>query len=303
MTIERYTNQPTYYRYPTNRAKRRICLHFNVGPDRDTAESLAKWQQQPATMRKPQNYGGYHEIVDTTVCAITAANNERVNGAVGDNDFAYHICLIGATQTREQWLDKFSSEVIENAAERTAAKCHELQIPPVKLTIAEVRANAFGIEDHWDVTRAFGEGTHTDVGAEFPWDVFMERVAHYYGPGLPPYPPEEDEMWEEQRVLEAGDHGYVGLPHNAKDVVVRCMCPDQKENDKSGAALWGSRVLDGQWQGLWDNGNQWELWVPPIRTVGSILAADQPTLDKIMGVQVENRGPNRCVVTVSGYSK
>jgi hypothetical protein len=66
------------------------------------------------------------------------------------------------------------------------------------LTVEQTRAAYYatpgarptGINDHNAVTLAFPEdqGTHTDVGPDFPWDVFMKMVADQLAGG-------QEEMW------------------------------------------------------------------------------------------------------------
>lgn len=54
--------------------------------------------------------------------------------------------------------------------------CDRYGIPIVKLSPADLRAGARGICGHGDVTLAWGEGTHTDPGASFPWDMFLSYI-------------------------------------------------------------------------------------------------------------------------------
>jgi hypothetical protein len=45
-----------------------------------------------------------------------------------------------------------------------------------------------GISDHRYVTQHLRDGTHTDVGDGFPWDVFIEAINKYANPQAQPQP-------------------------------------------------------------------------------------------------------------------
>lgn len=200
MTIEKVVNLPTYYKTQTTFKKLRLCYHTNQGPEEGSAISLAEWQQRPAEQRKPPNKGGYHEIVDKDTVAVTAAITENVNGAKGDNTYAYHICMLGyAEQSREQWLDPTSREIIRNAAERGAAFLKSQNLPGVKLTPSDIQQQKRGVEGHGDVSAAFVPGGHTDPGADFPWDVMMADINFF----LHVVPPEEELTEQEWSRMES----------------------------------------------------------------------------------------------------
>jgi hypothetical protein len=89
--------------------------------------------------------------------------------------------MIGdAYQSYEQWHDEFSTATGTNAAMRAADAAKRLSIPPNKLSVELVRLDHKGIEGHWDVTRAFQEGTHTDPGKNFPWEEFEYKTHEFY---------------------------------------------------------------------------------------------------------------------------
>lgn len=47
-----------------------------------------------------------------------------------------------------------------------------------------------GISDHRYVTQVLKDGTHTDVGDQFPWDYFTERINFYANVKAPVEPSE-----------------------------------------------------------------------------------------------------------------
>jgi hypothetical protein len=99
------------------------------------------------------------------------------------NEIGVHIETCDTVQSRAGWLDAVSYPTIVNAAGTARWVCDTLGLPLRRMTVAQVREAYYGSDpggicDHWDVTRAFPEdgGNHTDMGPEFPWDVFMELV-------------------------------------------------------------------------------------------------------------------------------
>lgn len=85
-----------------------------------------------------------------------------------------------ARWTRAQWLSDGwvdgvwnPRQMIRHAATWARRKCDKHGIPRRLLTPAEVGQGRSGIIDHARYTYGTGDGDHTDVGANFPWDVFF----------------------------------------------------------------------------------------------------------------------------------
>jgi hypothetical protein len=100
--------------------------------------------------------------------------------APGANSRAVGIEHVGrAKQTAAEWDDSESRATLTRSARVTAELCALLNIPPVKLDPAAVRAGQAGICGHHDVTKAFPEkgSGHWDPGANFPWSSYLARVA------------------------------------------------------------------------------------------------------------------------------
>lgn len=88
-----------------------------------------------------------------------------------------------ARWTREQWLSEGMvdgvwnpRQMIRNAAAWARAKCDKHGIPKRWLTLDQIRRGERGILMHADYTYATGDGDHTDLGVNFPKDVFMNDV-------------------------------------------------------------------------------------------------------------------------------
>jgi N-acetyl-anhydromuramyl-L-alanine amidase AmpD len=99
-----------------------------------------------------------------------------------------------AAWTREQWLSDHMP-MLRNAASWVAARCTARNIPVVKLTPAQVAAGHPGVCGHVDWTVGMKDGTHTDPGPGFPWDVVISLAQ---GAGVPVDPNQQiDEIHQQ----------------------------------------------------------------------------------------------------------
>jgi N-acetyl-anhydromuramyl-L-alanine amidase AmpD len=103
--------------------------------------------------------------------------------APGANHNGLHVELAGySKQSRADWGDEYSMNMLELAAEWVARKAHRYDIRPRKIGAEDIRAGRSGICGHLNVTHAYPNlGSHTDPGENFPWGHFMHRVHHYFG--------------------------------------------------------------------------------------------------------------------------
>lgn len=89
------------------------------------------------------------------------------------NSDQIELCAFAAW-TRGQWLTH--GGMLEQCAQWIADRCRARGIPPVKIGPADVAARKAGVIGHIDITNGLHDGTHTDPGPNFPWDVVMARV-------------------------------------------------------------------------------------------------------------------------------
>lgn len=80
-----------------------------------------------------------------------------------------------AAWSRDTWLNQYGS-MLRLAAQWARERCLARDIPMVALSSADVAIGHWGIIGHDDWTYGMHDGTHTDPGVTFPWDVFMEMV-------------------------------------------------------------------------------------------------------------------------------
>lgn len=78
-----------------------------------------------------------------------------------------------ASQSTAQWLDPFGAAMFNRVVPIMRSDGIRYGIPPVRRTIAELRAFIPGVTSHNDLRLAFGGTDHTDPGANFPWAYFM----------------------------------------------------------------------------------------------------------------------------------
>lgn len=88
-----------------------------------------------------------------------------------------------AAWTRAQWLA--APRLLEACALWIARRSVARGFPIDKLTVAQLRAQQTGTIDHDDYTDATGDGTHWDVGENFPWDVVIPRARALAGNPAP----------------------------------------------------------------------------------------------------------------------
>lgn len=81
-----------------------------------------------------------------------------------------------AKWTRAQWLNEHAP-MLRLAAQWIRERCLARGIPIKKLTPAEVAAGKAGVIGHVDWTLGMKDGSHTDPGPGFPWDVVIQLAA------------------------------------------------------------------------------------------------------------------------------
>lgn len=177
------TNKPAYTEIErmgdssSPRGGKRITnflLHTEEG--NSSAESLAGY------LNNPNNNASYHYTLrDGILCDVV--DTDLASWSVGDaNSFTINLCFAGsrASWSRDQWLtiehDVAVAAWIAVQDAKKYAFSTEVIAPPYH--------RADGISDHYYVTKIIGWGTHTDVGPNFPWDVFA-RYVRAFADGAP----------------------------------------------------------------------------------------------------------------------
>ena len=149
------------------------------------AENLAKWFQNA-------NEVSYHYTIsqasDGGVTVVDCVDTDRASWSVlSANGRSINLCFAGsrASWTRQQWLAQ--GNAIDVAAYLAVQDCRKYGIPTTVIA-PPYTGRIPGISDHRYVTKVLGDGTHTDVGDGFPWDIFTAAVQKYANPGTTPAP-------------------------------------------------------------------------------------------------------------------
>lgn len=153
-----------------------FLLHTQEGGDGDP-QALARWMGG--------NSVSYHYTVSTcrpTVLVCDVIDTDLASwSALSANPRSINLCFAGsrAGWTRQQWLDN-AADAIDVAAYLAVQDCRKYNIP-MKVIAPPKYSGRAGITDHRYVTKILKDGSHTDVGDGFPWDVFTRAVEKYSG--------------------------------------------------------------------------------------------------------------------------
>jgi hypothetical protein len=132
----------------------------------------------------PSSQVSYHYTISedpndhgVTVCDVVDTDQASWS-VLSANDRSINLCFAGSSVnwTRDQWLQQ--SRAIDVAAYLCVQDCRKYGIA-VKVIAPPYNCDPPGITDHKYVTQWLGDGTHTDVGPNFPWDVFAAAVNKY----------------------------------------------------------------------------------------------------------------------------
>lgn len=167
---------------PRTRTPINFLLHTEQGggqnPTED-AERLARYCNNTA------NGVSYHYSLRAGKLVQMVPLNRASWSVLDANAFTINLCFAGsyAGWTRQEWIDNCRDD-IRIAAYIAVRDCKAAGIPLT--VIAPPYRRGAGISDHAYVTRALGIGTHTDVGAFFPWDLFAADIRAFANPAPVP---------------------------------------------------------------------------------------------------------------------
>lgn len=157
---------------PTHQIKN-IFIHVTVNAPGTPAENVADYQIRSQS-------GSYHELTDTTIKHLIENTDDWLTWSSGNygNDIGLHRSFVlWGTETRVQWLQY--DRMLREAAKRDAEWCRKYNIPPVKLSAADLRAGKKGFAGHLETGQAWGGTDHVDPGIGFPWDIYLGYVRDY----------------------------------------------------------------------------------------------------------------------------
>lgn len=196
-----FTEIAMFGRGASKRSRPPINFFLHTEEGNGSARSLAEYCQG-------QNGVSYHYTLRDRI-VYDVVDTDLYSWSVLDaNVFSINLCFAGsrAAFTRAQWLAREAD--IEIAAYLAVQDCRkygfstEVLAPDWARTGRDVYAGGprAGISDHNYVTRELGIGNHTDVGPNFPWDVFQKYVSKFSG--SPTTPGDDDLSAEDSRKLD-----------------------------------------------------------------------------------------------------
>lgn len=156
-----------------------VCIHSMEFPERVTgAEWCVDFFTDPRGPNGPV-VASAHYSVDSDSVAQSVLERDVAYHAGPVNEYSIGIEHAGyAGQTTEQWLDAYSTAMLDRSAKLVAEICHRYGIPVRRLTAENLKAGErLGICGHVDVTNGLQGGKgHTDPGRHFPWGWYLDRV-------------------------------------------------------------------------------------------------------------------------------
>lgn len=152
-----------------------FLLHTQEG-DGD-AQSLANYLQNP-------NSGvSYHYTVDNSGTVIGVVDTDLASWSVlSGNPQSINLCFAGSrvAWTRDEWFSNMQRG-IDCAVWIAVQDCRKYGIPIRTISPEELGNDQAGIADHNAYTIGKHNGSHTDVGPNFPWDYVNSKLSEYSG--------------------------------------------------------------------------------------------------------------------------
>lgn len=163
-------------------------LHTQEG-DGNATDLAAYLRSTKGSGAVSYHYTIREDLNDHGVTVVDVIDTDLYSWAVlSANVFSINLCFAGsrASWTREQWMTQ--SRAIDVAAYLAVQDCRKYSFSTEVIKPPYGKARQ-GISDHKYVTQCLGIGTHTDVGDNFPWDVFEAAVKKYAGTDTVPSGP------------------------------------------------------------------------------------------------------------------
>lgn len=150
-----------------------VVIHsMEAGETAKTAENVAAWFHGPNAPMASAHY-----CIDSDSIVQCVLEKDVAYHAPGANAKGIGLEHAGyAKQSAHDWADPYSIRMLERSAELTASLCKKYDIPVAFVDAAGLIEGARGITTHRAVSVAFKKSTHTDPGAHFPMQHYLELV-------------------------------------------------------------------------------------------------------------------------------
>lgn len=177
-----------------------IVVHDMEAPEvPDTASKVALWFAGPTAPNASAHY-----CIDQRAVIQCVRDQDVAWHAPGANSNGIGLEHAGfANQTSAQWDDSYSRGMLERSAALTADLCTRYKIPVAWLSPADLLAGKRGITSHANVSAAWHRSTHTDPGANFPAQAYVDLVRASCVTAVPVVPIPASPVWtsEEANML------------------------------------------------------------------------------------------------------
>jgi hypothetical protein len=156
----------------------RLVFHTGeLGETRASAENLASFFKNLSASTPVSRRVSAHKCFDSNSVVMCVRNDDIANHAAGDNLQTIGYEMSGfAGQTKAQWGDNFSTNMIELVCEQAAADCFHYDLPVRWLTDAQLARREKGLVTHDAVSRVFGDDIRNDPGPHFPYGKVEARI-------------------------------------------------------------------------------------------------------------------------------
>ena len=149
-----------------------VVMHtMEIAERKDAAEICARWFRSPASKVSA------HYCVDADTVIQCVREKDITWHARGGNTNSIGVELAGfARQSRKEWADAYSTQVLDRAADVVADVCRRRKVPVRWLVAADLVAGRHGITGHVEVSKAYRKSDHWDPGPGFPIERFLRLV-------------------------------------------------------------------------------------------------------------------------------
>lgn len=164
----------TNFRPSRVRAVRLVVIHDMEYPERSTSAEWCAGYFRGS--RAPMASAHYYIDNDSVVQGVK--EEHTAYAAPGVNADGIQLEHAGyARQTRAEWLDTYSLQMLKNeSAPLVAQICARHKLPMRHLSNAELASGARGIIGHWQASQVYKLSDHHDPGPNFPWNDYIGWV-------------------------------------------------------------------------------------------------------------------------------
>jgi N-acetylmuramoyl-L-alanine amidase CwlA len=144
-----------------NKPIRRIVMHSTVSPcEPGMARKIAAYFRSSAARGSAHYVVDPKEVVQVVYDSVIAWHAPPNSHSIG-----VELCDNPVANTPSRWDDRNHREMMELAADLVADLCLAYGIPPWFVGRVGLRLGRRGVTTHAEVSKAFGQSSHWDVGA------------------------------------------------------------------------------------------------------------------------------------------